>query len=75
MDYIIHRILKVTAKSSFDDMKNDEGLYRLRVHSEENMEGKLFIAFVALTIKMEITGSSTVPKSWKTVLFRRSLMK
>ncbi len=45
---------KETAESGFDDMKNDEGLYRLRVHSEENLEGKLFIAFVALAIKMEM---------------------
>lgn len=45
---------KETAESGFDDLKNDEGLYRLRVHSEENMEGKLFVAFVALAIKMEL---------------------
>ncbi len=29
-------------------------MYRLRVHSEENMEGKMFIAFVALAIKTEM---------------------
>lgn len=45
---------KETAESGFDEMKNDEDMYRLRVHSENAMDGKLFIAFVALTIKMEL---------------------
>lgn len=45
---------KETAESGFDDLKNDEDLYRMRVHSEYRMDGKMFVAFVALAIKMEL---------------------
>lgn len=45
---------KETAESGFDDLKNDEDLYRMRVHTEYRMDGKMFIAFVALAIKMEL---------------------
>lgn len=45
---------KETAESGFDDLKNDEDLRRLGVHTEGRMDGKVFIAFIALAIKMEM---------------------
>lgn len=45
---------KENAESGFDDLKNDEDLYRMRVHTEYRMDGKMFIAFIALAIKMEL---------------------
>ena len=45
---------KETAESGFDDLKNDEDLCRLGVHTEGRMDGKVFIAFLALAIKMEM---------------------
>ena len=45
---------KETAESGFDDIKNDFDLDRLGVHSERAMDGKVFIGFIALIIKMEL---------------------
>jgi len=45
---------KETAESGFDDIKNDFDLDRLGVHSERAMDGKMFIGFIALIIKMEL---------------------
>ena len=45
---------KETAEAGFDDLKNDEDIRRMRVHTECRMDGKLFIAFIALIIKMEL---------------------
>jgi len=45
---------KETAESGFDDIKNDFDLARLGVHSEMAMDGKMFIGFIALIIKMEL---------------------
>ena len=45
---------KETAESGFDDLKNDDDLYRMRVHTEYRMDGKMFVAFIALAIKMEL---------------------
>ena len=43
-----------TAESGFDDIKNDFDLDRLGAHSERAMDGKMFIGFIALIIKMEL---------------------
>ena len=45
---------KETAEQAFDDLKNTEDLYRLRVHTEGRMDGKLFVAFISLVILMRI---------------------
>ncbi len=45
---------KETAEKAFDDLKNTEDLYRLRVHTEGRMDGKLLVAFVSLVILMRI---------------------
>ena len=45
---------KETAELSFDDLKNDQGFGRMHIHSEEAMDGKAFIHFVALAINLEI---------------------
>ncbi len=45
---------KETAECGFDDMKCDIDLDRLRIHSEEALNGKIFIAFLALILKFDI---------------------
>lgn len=45
---------KETAEQSFDDLKNTQDVYRLRVHTEGRMEGKLFIAFVSMIVLSRI---------------------
>jgi transposase len=46
----IYRMKDVIEKS-FDDLKNAIEMKRLRVHSSEAMEGKMFVAFIALIIR------------------------
>lgn len=46
---------KETAENGFDDLKNEMDLMRLRIHSEATMEGKVFIAFLALVLRMEMS--------------------
>lgn len=38
-------------EKSFDELKNDLDMKRLRVHSEDAMEGKMFIAFIGLILR------------------------
>lgn len=40
-----------TVEKSFDNLKNDLDCKRLRVHSGETMQGKLFTAFLALIVQ------------------------
>jgi len=42
---------KDVIEKSFDEIKNDLDMKRLRVHSEEAMDGKMFIAFIGLILK------------------------
>lgn len=43
---------KETAESGFDDLKNGMDMNRLRIHSEAAMEGKAFLAFLALILRI-----------------------
>ena len=42
---------KDVIEKSFDEIKNGLDLKRLRVHSEVAMDGKMFVAFIALILK------------------------
>jgi hypothetical protein len=46
--------LKDTAEKAFDDLKNDLDCRRLRIHSSQAMDGRLFIQFVALVLSTNI---------------------
>ena len=41
---------KDVVEKSFDNLKNDLDLRRLRIHSDEAMEGRIFIGFISLII-------------------------
>ena len=41
---------KDVVEKSFDNLKNDLDLERLRIHSDEAMEGRIFIGFISLII-------------------------
>ena len=45
---------KDTAEKVFDDLKNDLDGKRLRIHSTQAMEGRLFIQFIALILSARI---------------------
>jgi transposase len=45
---------KDLVEKAFNHLKNNEPLRRLAVHSDHNMQSKLFIAFIALTLLSEI---------------------
>ena len=42
---------KDVIEKCFDELKNDLDMKRLQVHSEETMDGKMFIAFIGLILK------------------------
>jgi transposase len=46
--------MKDTAEKAFDDLKNDLDCKRLRIHSTQAMEGRLFIQFIALILSSKI---------------------
>lgn len=41
---------KDVVEKCFDNLKNDLDLHRLRIHSDEAMEGRIFIGFISLII-------------------------
>lgn len=41
---------KDVVEKNFDNLKNDLDLHRLRIHSDEAMEGRIFIGFISLII-------------------------
>jgi transposase len=43
--------MKDVIETCFDDLKNGIDMKRLRVHSDEAMEGKAFVAFIALILR------------------------
>ena len=47
---------KDVVEKSFDNIKNELDLERLRIHSDEAMEGRIFIGFIALIITSYIRG-------------------
>lgn len=46
--------MKDTAEKAFDDLKNDLDCKRMRIHSSQAMEGRLFIQFIALILSSKI---------------------
>lgn len=47
----------------FDDLKNDEDMKRLRVHSQHNMQARLFIQFIAQILRCKILTTLQTPES------------
>ena len=45
---------KDVVEKSFDDMKNELDLNRLRIHSDKAMDGRIFIGFIALIMQSHI---------------------
>lgn len=45
---------KDSVEKSFDDLKNEHDMKRLRVHSEEAMNGRLFLQFLSLILTVAI---------------------
>ena len=45
---------KDTVEKSFDNLKNDFHCKRLRIHSSQTMDGRLFIQFIALILSGKI---------------------
>lgn len=45
---------KDVVEKSFDDLKNEEDCRRLRMHSDQAAEGKLFLGFLALILRSSI---------------------
>lgn len=59
LDYSVDEILslyryKDGIEKAFDDYKNYLDSYRLRVHTDEAVSGKIFITFIALILKSQI---------------------
>ena len=46
--------MKDTAEKAFDDLKNGLDCNQLRIHSDQAMEGRLFIQFIALILSAKI---------------------
>ena len=46
--------MKDVIETCFDDFKNGIDMKRLRVHSEDAMDGKMFVAFIALILRSYI---------------------
>jgi len=46
--------LRDSVEKRFDDLKNEEDAYRLRVHSPRNMQGRLFIQFIAQILRCKL---------------------
>jgi transposase len=59
--------MKDVIETCFDDLKNGIDMKRLRVHSEEAMDGKAFVAFIALILR------SYVQNKLKDYLAQKSL--
>lgn len=45
---------KDNVEKSFDDLKNEHDMKRLRVHSEEAMNGRLFLQFLSVILTVAI---------------------
>ena len=50
-DTFIHHTRHIQVEKSFDDLKNELDMKRLHCHSDETAEGKMFVAFFALTLR------------------------
>jgi len=46
--------LRDSVEKRFDDLKNEEDAFRLRVHSPRSMQGRLFIQFIAQILRCRI---------------------
>ncbi|MDR0287124.1 MAG: IS1634 family transposase [Clostridiales bacterium] len=66
--------MKDVVEKSFLKYKNNLGLDRLRVHSDERMQNKLFIAFIALIIASAIHDTMKKKDLFKIMTFDRLIL-
>jgi transposase len=66
--------MKDVVEKSFWKYKNSFGLKRLRVHSDERMENKIFIAFIALIITSAIHETMKKKDLFKYMTFDRLIL-
>jgi hypothetical protein len=69
----IYRMKDVVEKS-FMKYKNNLGLNRLRVHSDDRMQNKIFVAFIALIITSEIHETMRKKDIFKHMTFQRLML-
>ncbi len=56
---------KDVVEKSFDNLKNDLDLHRLRIHSDAAMEGRIFIGFISLILMSYIREKMRVHDVYK----------
>jgi transposase len=66
--------MKDVVEKSFWKYKNSLGLGRLRVHSDERMENKIFVAFMALIITSAIHETMKKKDLFKCMTFNRLIL-
>lgn len=66
--------MKDVVEKSFLKYKNNLGLDRLRVHNDERMLNKLFVAFIALIIASAIHGTMKNKDLFKSMTFDRLIL-
>lgn len=64
---------KDMVEKSFDDIKNAEDTKRLRVHSDRNVESRLFLSFLALILRSSIANTIRENKQLSTLGVARLL--
>ena len=64
---------KDMVEKSFDDIKNAEDTKRLRVHSDRNVESRLFLSFLALILRSSIANTIRENKELSTLGVARLL--
>jgi len=70
----IYRMKDVVEKS-FTRYKNSLGLDRLRVHGDERMNNKIFVAFIALIITSAIHGTMKEKDLYKRMTFNKLILE
>ena len=62
-------------KKSFDDLKNELDMKRLRSHSSETTQGKLFVAFISLIVRSYLLRQMREYMSKNTLTLRKLLLE
>lgn len=63
--------LKDSIEKSFDNIKNDLDLYRLRIHSDRAMEGRIFIGFISLILASYIRRQMNIKNLYGNFTFKK----
>ena len=62
-------------EKEFDDLKNETGLGRLRVHSSQTADGKLFVAFISLILRSAMMNHLAEYMEKKCVSFHKIILE